>query len=140
MKHPSKLTVLFAACMLMAVGAFAFSVVNSRAWAIEKYQATPGKFRCAPVAVATAAPTTVVPGTREHNGWLIQNLGPNPIYCNGDSSITVSTINSVQVAANGGVLASDMFGSPNSSSDTIKCIAATALQATPLDTRECEGW
>lgn len=140
MKRPSKLTVLLAACALMAIGALPFTGLTARAWAIEKYQATPGKFRCAPVAVATAAPTTVIAGSSEHNAWAIQNLGPNPIYCNGDSSIVVSTTNSVQVAANGGFLTSDMFGSPNSSSDTIKCIAATALQVSPADTRKCEGW
>lgn len=108
--------------------------------AVEKYQATPGKFRCSAVAVATASPTTVVSGASEHNAWVIQNLGPNAIYCNGDPAVTVSTTNSLQVAANGGVLTSDMLGGNVGGHDTIKCISAAALQVSPADTRKCEVW
>lgn len=106
--------------------------------AVVSPQSVPGKFRCSAVSVLTT-PTTVISGASDHNAWLIQNLGPNPIYCNGDPSITVSTSNSVQVPASGGVLTSDVYGRYGKlGNDTIICVAATASQSTPNDTRKCE--
>jgi hypothetical protein len=135
MKHPSKLAVLCAALSLMAIGALTFATFTSKAWAVSNNQAKPGKFQCVAVAVQTTA-TTVISGSSEHNAWLIQNLGPNPIYCGGTASVATTT--GVQVPANGGVLSADMWGGNLSGVTTITCIAATANQTTPLDTRKCE--
>jgi len=136
MKRPSKFTVLFAACTLMACGAFVHSVVTARAWAVDKYQATPGKFRCVQVAVQTTA-TTVISGSSERNAWVIQNLGVNPLYCDGTASVTSNT--GIQVPANGGILTADMFGGPNSASDTITCVTVSANQlgTGTANTRKC---
>lgn len=141
MQTPSKLTTLIAAVALMANGAFIYSVVSSRAWAVMGAQAKPGKFRCAPINVLASAPTTVISGTSEHNAWSIQNLGPNAIYCNGINNglSAVTSNNGVQVPANGGFLTSDMWGSSGQNNDGISCLAVTADQvAGLLNTRECE--
>lgn len=114
---------LFAAVML-AVG---------YANAATKGDSSPA-FKSGAVAIATAS-ATLIPGMGSANAVLIQNLGPNPIYCGGSS---VTTATGISVPANGGTLSIDIVqfaGSSTTIAPEIYCIAATALQVTPADTR-----
>lgn len=91
-------------------------------------------FKSGAVAIATAS-ATLIPGMGSANAVLIQNLGPNAIYC-GPSSVTTAT--GVSVPANGGTLSIDIVqfaGSTTTIAPEIYCIAATALQVSPADTR-----
>lgn len=82
---------------------------------------------------ATAIPTAPLDG---RYGIAIQNLGPNPIYCGWDSSVTTAT--GWQVAANGGVMSVDVSYNGSSGAKKLWCIAVTADQSGTADTRYWE--
>lgn len=89
------------------------------------------KARYGAVAVATASATLVFTAMTGRNTFSLQNLGPNAIYCGYDSAVTTAT--GTQVAS-GAFLAVDLVA--NSTTDTaVYCIAASALQVSPADTR-----
>ena len=73
--------------------------------------------------------------TGSRNAVSIQNLGPNAIYIGFDSSVTTAT--GTQVPASGGSLSVDLRMRPDGT-PKIYCIAATALQVSPNDTRWME--
>lgn len=79
---------------------------------------------------------TAIPGMGGANTVLIQNLGPNAIYC-GDSSVATTT--GIQVPALGGALSIDIVQLAGNNDTTIRpiiyCLAATADQASPNNTR-----
>lgn len=60
---------------------------------------------------------TVLPRVQGRTGMLIENRGPNPIYCSFDPAVTTTTGHTV--AASGGTL-------PYNGSDYWYCIAGTA--------------
>ncbi len=92
----------------------------------------------AAVQVTTVAGgTKVTSATGSRKGVEIQNLGPNPIYCrpelNTATSSAIATTNGRQIAANGGVWSIDLGVNV-----AVWCIAATAVQVSPNDTRVTE--
>lgn len=120
---------LFGAVFIAALAA----LVMTNAEAAPKGDPSPA-FKSGAVAVATAS-ATLIPGMGSANAVLIQNLGPNAIYCGGS---TVTTATGISVPANGGTLSVDMVqfaGSGTTIKPEIYCIAATALQVSPADTR-----
>lgn len=86
------------------------------------------------VDVLASAPT-LIPGMGSANAVLVQNLGPNPIYC-GNSAVTTSS--GIQVPQVNGTLTIDIVqfaGSTTTIRPELYCIAATADQAGTADTR-----
>ena len=72
----------------------------------------------------TLVPTTALAARRE---ILIQNLGPNAIFCTNDGSAPLSTgANGMRIDQLGG-----WFAFPYGPAIIITCIAATAVQVTP---------
>lgn len=81
---------------------------------------------------------TAIPNMAQANTVLVQNLGPNVIYCGSDNTVTTST--GIQVPASGGVMAIDIVQVPPAYGSTnvtpvLYCIAATADQTSPSNTR-----
>jgi len=82
------------------------------------------------VQVLTAAGGTTIPGTSGRRAVIIQNLGPNIIWCGVTLAGTAPlATDSLKLATNGERVYEIAVGL------VLKCIAETANQATPLDTR-----
>lgn len=84
------------------------------------------------IQVATASPTQMFPAPRfmpGRNAFSLYNNGPNTIWCGWTSAVTTAT--GFPVTA-GGSLSVDLV---TNGSDSLYCIASTALQVTPADTR-----
>lgn len=85
---------------------------------------------CVATASATTVPTTALAWRKAIE---LQNLGPNAIYCTVDGSTPTNT------GSNGRKIATDTVWSLDVGPDVVvKCIAATALQATPACTMVTE--
>lgn len=63
----------------------------------------------------------------------IQNLGPNNIWCGYSSTVTAAT--GWRVVGGGGVYTADTGYSGSTDRNQLWCIAETATQVSPLDTR-----
>lgn len=119
---------LLAIVAVMGIAAISYAATKGDASPAMKYGA---------VNILNSA-ATAVPDMAFANAVMIQNLGPNVIYCGSNSSVTSTT--GVQVAASGGVLTIDIVQSPPVSGSTtvtpsLYCIAATADQTSPNNTR-----
>lgn len=124
--------VLGLSCLMLAFGFY----TNANA-AVKGDPVSGMKYGAVQIATANA---TAIPDMNGANAVLVQNLGPNAIYCGNDSLVTTST--GTQVPANGGVLTFDIVqggAGPVTGTATITpnlwCRSATALQVTPNDTR-----
>lgn len=116
---------------IIAIGLVALS--GCVAYAATKGDPSP-EFKHGSVDVLASA-ATLIPGMGSANAVLIQNLGPNPIYCGGS---TVTTSTGIQIPANGGTLSIDIVqfaGSSTTIKPEIYCIAASADQSGTADTR-----
>lgn len=83
------------------------------------------------VAVTNAVGGTTVGGLSGRRTIIIQNLGPNAIYCGVTAAGTAPTTSTgLKLPANGGERAYDV-----ASGLVLKCIAETAAQVSPADTR-----
>ena len=83
------------------------------------------------VAVATAASTKVFTGMIGRNAFAIYNNGPNTIWCGFSSVVTTAT--GFPVVSLGSLSIHVVY---NGAGDkAFYCIASTALQVTPADTR-----
>lgn len=88
------------------------------------------KSRYGAVDIQTTA-TLVFTGLLGRNSFSIQNKGPNSIYCGYDSVVTTATGTEVTT---GSVLSVDLVFAGSGNQD-VYCIAATANQASPANTR-----
>lgn len=92
---------------------------------------SPSKAKHGAVQIATASATQVFTGVPGRNAFAIYNNGPNTIWCGWTSAVTTATGFPV---ASGSALSIDITYE-NSGSPNFYCIASTALQVSPTDTR-----
>lgn len=91
----------------------------------------PPKARNGAVQIATASPTKVFTGLSGRNAFNIYNNGPNTLWCGFVSNVTNTTGYPVAAGASLGI---DMAYHDIGDQD-FYCIADTALQVSPADTR-----
>lgn len=103
--------------------------------ALAAYGATkgdlPSKVTFGAVQVLTASATKVFTGMPGRNAFSLYNNGPNTLWCGNRSSVTTSTGFPVPAGAS---LSIDLAYHDSGDSD-FYCIASTADQASPADTR-----
>ncbi|MFH1010999.1 MAG: hypothetical protein V1784_07175 [bacterium] len=97
----------------------------------QPYTAPRGRY--GQVAVTAAAAIQIPMLLTARQGVLVQNLGPNAIFCGFDNAVT--TANGISVAANGGTYSTSAGW--DGTNLTVWC-RTTVLQVAPADTRWSE--
>lgn len=98
--------------------------------------ATPGAtsalMTCGKVEVLTTATEIPVTSPTSRNSLVIQNLGPNAIYCGATNAVT--TLTGIKIAALGGTFPIDVTWDAVNARPRIYCVAKTASQVAGDDT------